>query len=105
MLTPEIRAAAYRIRRPDEPRIPGIPRQMITPTIHSGSVLDYDIGRNVLGLQFNDPSLAQASGIGVLQAYTADRQPQVGDRVRALYYGNQVLVVGRLVTPTGVVIL
>lgn len=106
MPSPNVLRAAKNIRRPGEPNILGVPRQLIVPTIHMGEVVGVDVGRNVLGYQFNDPELTSlATGVGWLQAYTRDDPPTVGDSIRALYFGRQLMVIGKQVVPDGVVIL
>lgn len=92
--------AAKNIRNPDEPNTSGIPRQQTVPTIHLAAVTKVDTGRNVLGLQFNDPDQTTVdTGVPWVQSYTASDPPTVGDVVRFLYAGNQPMVLGRQVAP------
>jgi hypothetical protein len=90
--------AAKNIRNPNEPNISGVPRQQVVPTIHMGEVTQVDVGRNVLGLKFNDPSDVELNtGVPWIRPFAQDDPPAIGDVVRYMMIGSQPMVLGRQV--------
>jgi hypothetical protein len=86
---------------------PGNPAWLPRPTqssYHLGQLVDTDGGNNVADFQFADPSGVVVPSVRVLQAYSANYQPQAGHYVWLHLNGTDPMIIGQHIPSTGFII-
>jgi hypothetical protein len=94
---PLLRKLARKITQGNTPAQTPRPPQL---QVHHLTVTNVDNFSGVVGAQFPDPSAPVVQNLRVIQPYSSDNPPSVGDTAVVHDYGGTFYVIGELVVPT-----